>query len=69
MLFWMLLLSDSIKTVIACFHYTFLCIFQSTCHLAAAPEVHLIFSLKSIKPRNDKGAGGCKQLNFSYMYC
>lgn len=36
---------------------------------SAAPEVHLIFSLKSINPRNDKGAGGCKQLNFSYMYC
>lgn len=33
--------------------------------LAVAPEVYLIFSLKSIKPGNDKGAGGCKQLNSS----
>lgn len=52
----------------ACFYCTFPCIFQSKWHLATIARVHLIFSLKPIKPRNEKGAAGCRQLNSSCMW-
>lgn len=60
---------ESVENVITCFPFYIFLHSSIKCHLATVPKPHLIFSLKSIKPRNDKGTGGCKQLNSSCLDC